>query len=469
MARIIDVTSAGSVSESPGSALGGVGVRVIVDDAVLTTKEQALLAVKRAALRVAGTEWAANAAPSSWQIVGTYGEVGFNLQSIASGNERTLMRFPLDVGVALTRLKALSSAFYINASSVPQPTGVDLTVGHSYWSVGGTKLFDDASARVAVAAGSGGVESSEYVGAIAAGTRLWVHREVDTPAGGGSAFASIPHAAGTTPTGYGRKSGATSLTDLTTASPSGLSNTGYRMAPRAMIGYGVHGYSFAVLGDSIAYNNNDTNLGDGGAVGVDGRTATGGGWVRRAFMAASVMKSSQIPFAMSVRPSAVLNTLRGSANMAAVRAIYPYASVLLLQIGTNDINAGRTAAQLQADVEAEIAAYKAAFSAANPGITPRAIVCTILPRQSNNGTSTAAGGAVSKPDIIAYNALVRAGTIAGQDGYLDPNAAVRDAGDESMWASAADNADGTHPTDVGHAKIAAAIDDVLAAAVPWMN
>jgi len=395
---------------------------------------------------------------SSWQIIGEYGEIGFNSQVVSSGAERQFTRIPIITAINITAIQVLNGAFYVDGSGVEQAISNDQQVGHGYI-VDGACIGSDA-ARTTVTAGQGGVLSSLLTANIAAGKLIWLNREVDAPSGGGQGYQTIPYTAGAQYGGYGRKTMGLGSTDLTTVSPASLILTTYRQHPRAVLGYGVHGYTFAVLGDSIAYNNTDTNFGDGGEVGQDSRTLIGGAWVRRSFKKAGRLLGSEIPLAMSARASAVLANV-GTAR----RAIYPYTSVLIFQIGTNDIvGGGKTAAQLDALVEAEIVLYKAAFSAANPLITPKAIVCTLIPRQS---TPT---GTTSNAELIEYNRRVRHGEITGADGYLDPNAFVASLSDESIWLDGAtDSADGTHPTTTGHFKISEGVYPTLMLAQPWLT
>ena len=409
------------------------------------------------------------AAPTvpSWQIMGGYNDQGYAPRGSGASSLQHFSRKRLITNVALTQLGVLEDGFYVGGSSGGQDTALANAIPISHQIVSGGAVLTQSGSPVTVPAGAGAYPCLAYVAAIPAGTTLLVDKQAKVASTGMHVGAeTLVYSSQGASSAVGFKATDGTGSDIGNPTPSGMTlGTGTLLSP-AVVGYGVHLYpTFGLVGDSILSRNGETSDGDGGPVGLEGRTVTGGAWGRRAMYLAGVAASREIGYKHLARPSAAMTGLR--AGGAQRRAYYPYFSHLVIQMGTNDIGTGRNVDQLRADVEAEIAAYRAIWAAANPGLPCYAIVCTLLPRVSSTGSTSRTA---LSPLIEAYNALVRGGGIAGSNGYLDPNAAVRSAGDETLWASSADEADGLHPSSAGHAKIAAATAPYFARATsPWIS
>lgn len=406
----------------------------------------------------------APAAVSSWQIIGQYNDTGFAAQGSNASSIQVVSRKRDIPNVDLTAVRSLEQTFFVGAAS----GGVDTTITNVVnirhkLSAGATQLAISPS-PVAVPAFEGAYQILEYTGPIAAGTTLYLDKEAIVPTSGqNTGPQTIIYSAQGAASAVGRKAGATVTFDTT-----GLTTgTGSLLCP-ITIGYGVHLYpTFCPVGDSIISDNGETYAGDGGAVGVEGRTVQGGAWMRRANYLAQVSAGRTVPMRLLSRPSAQMTGMRSSsgAGGAKRRESYRYLSHLVIQMGTNDLGNSRTAAQLKADVEAEIAAYRAAWTAVNPLLPCYAIVCTILPRVASHASVTRLAYA---GEIETYNAYVRNGDIVGSDGYWDPNLAVRSVADETLWLDSADEVDGLHPSPAGYAKIAAEVAPYMAMnSAPW--
>lgn len=404
-------------------------------------------------------------AVASWQIVGGYNDQGYAPRVAGASSLQFFSRKRLVTSIALTSLRVLEDTFYVGGSGSDVALANAIPISHQI--VTGGAVVSQSSTPVSVPAGLGAYVCHTYTASIPAGTTLLVDKQAKVASTGMHVGAeTLVYSAQGAPSAVGGKATDGTGSDIGNASPSGLSSgTGTLMSP-AVTGYGVHVYpTYGLVGDSIWSRNGETSDGDGGPVGLEGRTVIGGAWGRRAMYTAGVSASREISYKHLARPSASMSTLRSGG--AQRRAYYPYFSHLVIQMGTNDIGTGRSVAQLKADVEAEIADYRAAWTAANPNLPCYAIVCTLLPRVASKGSTART---TLSPLIESYNALVRSGAIVGSDGYLDPNAAVRSAGDETLWADTNDEADGLHPSSAGHAKIAAATAPYFARnASPWIS
>lgn len=122
--------------------------------------------------------------------------------------------------------------------------------------------------------------------------------------------------------------------------------------------------------------------------------------------------------------------------------------VVSLWMGTNDINGGRSAAQLEGDITTAVAAIKAAGG--------KVSICTIIPRTGWYGSAT-------ETTRLAVNTWIRANSV-GADLVIDL-ALVNNSGtffladpsggsDTITTNATYYNADGTHQTDLGYSKIA---------------
>lgn len=125
----------------------------------------------------------------------------------------------------------------------------------------------------------------------------------------------------------------------------------------------------------------------------------------------------------------------------------------LVQLGSNDIFSGRSAAQVQTDLQTIYARLRAL------GIN-RIYQTTVTPRTTstdswatvNNQTTTNAGHEAAR---VTLNAWIRANT-AGITGYFEIADVVESARDSGKW-KAGSTADGIHPTDTMHTTMSAAI------------
>jgi lysophospholipase L1-like esterase len=132
-----------------------------------------------------------------------------------------------------------------------------------------------------------------------------------------------------------------------------------------------------------------------------------------------------------------MGVIQGASNMAAqvTASASDRNNIIIIELGTNDDNAGNMTT-LQASYEAGIIALKAS----NPLATIYAL--NVLPRW----TDTGGGTVVDKSNIrTAIAAACTAQSITCWDTFTDP------------WITAAQTADGLHPTAAGHAAIAAQV------------
>lgn len=407
----------------------------------------------------------APAAVSSWQIIGQYNDTGFAAQGSNASSIQVVSRKRDIPNVDLTAVRSLEQTFFVGAAS----GGVDTTITNVVnirhkLSAGATQLAISPS-PVAVPAFEGAYQILEYTGPIAAGTTLYLDKEAIVPTSGqNTGPQTLVYSTQGAASAVGRKAGATVTFDTT-----GLTTGSGSLLCPITIGYGVHLYpTFGFIGDSIISSNGETSDGDGGAVGVEGRTVQGGAWARRAQYLAQVAAGRTVPMRLLSRPSAQMTGMRSSsgAGGAKRRASYPYFNHLVIQMGTNDLGNSRTAAQLKADIEAEIVAYRAAWAAANHTLPCYVIVCTVTPRGST-AYNVPVGFAA---EIVAHNYNVRHGLIVGSDGYWDANLPVADAVDETIWASASycGVSDYVHPVPVGYNLIATDVGPYMALnSSPW--
>lgn len=401
----------------------------------------------------------------SWQIIGEYNDTGFAAQSSNASSLQVVTRKRDIPNIDLEALASLEQSFFIGGSSGGLDTSIGNVVNIRHRMMAGLALLAMSAAPVAVPANEGAYPVLEYFGAIPAGTTIYLDKEANVPTAGlNTGPQTIIYSTQGASSAVGRKSGATVTFDATGLS----SGTGTLMCP-ITIGYGVHLYpTFCGVGDSIISSNGDPILGDGGPVGVEGRLGEGGAWFRRSRYLAQVLAGRSVPLRLLGRPSAEMQAMRANGGVGAAkrRESYRYCNTLVITMGANDLGNGRTAAQLKADIEAEIVVYRAMWAAANPLLPCYVIVCTITPRGST-AYNVPVGFAAQ---IVQHNYNVRHGLIAGSDGYLDPNIAVSDPADETIWASASycGVSDFLHPVAAGYALIAMETSPYLARnSSPW--
>ncbi|ASY45377.1 hypothetical protein CJD35_13740 [Sphingobium xenophagum] len=401
----------------------------------------------------------------SWQIIGQYNDTGFAAQGSNASSVQVVTRKRDIPNIDLEAVRSLEQTFFVGASSGGVDTTITNVVNIEHKLSNASTQLAISPSPVAVPAFEGAYPVLEYTGAIPAGSTLYLDKKATVPTSGqNTGPQTLIYSNQGAASAVGRKAGSTVTFDTT-----GLSTgTGSLLCP-ITIGYGVHLYpTFGAIGDSIISSNGETSDGDGGAVGVEGRTVQGGAWMRRANYLAQVVAGRTVPLRLLSRPSAQMTGMRSSsgAGGAKRRASYPYFNHLIIQMGTNDLGNSRTAAQLKADIEAEIVAYRAAWAAANPTLPCYVIVCTVTPRGST-AYNVPVGFAAQ---IVEHNYNVRHGLIVGSNGYLDPNIAVADSVDETIWASASycGASDFLHPVSLGYNLIAVSEAPYLALnSSPW--
>lgn len=152
-------------------------------------------------------------------------------------------------------------------------------------------------------------------------------------------------------------------------------------------------------------------------------------------------------------PGAIMNNLKDPSGGALLRAMVAGASHALVCYGTNYFyGAGVTAPIMVAELVAAAALLR------RRGVQ-RVVVCTIPPRTtSSDNFTTLAGQTLNAAEAVraAYNDLVRAGGIAGVDGYADTADALESSRNSGKWTVGLTQ-DGTHPNGAGHSAMAAAI------------
>lgn len=406
----------------------------------------------------------ASAPVKSWQIIGQYNDTG----SAPRGSNAASLQFvsrKRDIpNIDLEAVRSLEQTFYVAGDGLDTTIANSVNIEHKF-SIGSTQIAISPS-PVVVPAFEGAYPVLEYTGAIPSGSTLYTDKRSTVPTAGQNTGAeTLIYSSQGAPSAIGSKAGATATFDTV-----GLSTgTGSLLCP-ITIGYGVHIYpTFGGVGDSIISRNGETYDGDGGPVGVEGRTVQGGAWMRRANYLAQELAGRTVPLRLLSRASARMSTMRSGGSKR--RASYPYFNHLIIQMGTNDLGNGRTAAQLKADIEAEIVDYRAAWAAAQAAAGTNlpcyVIVCTLLPRVASHGSTTRLAYA---DQIEEHNYNARHGLIVGSNGYWDPNLAVRSVADETLWLDLNDEFDGLHPLPPGYAKIAAEVAPFMAMdSSPWRS
>jgi len=199
--------------------------------------------------------------------------------------------------------------------------------------------------------------------------------------------------------------------------------------------------AYCFVGDSITDGTNDTQSPQ--------PTDTGAGWVGRAMTGAD-----GLPIAAFLKASISGDRAQYRAAVNALsRQALAQATAMILALGTNDIAGGRTAAQLIADLTTLAALGRAQGCA-------KIVGCTITPKAAD-ATNAAVHSAGFSPGGVrdTVNAWIRAsGGVFDQIidfGALD--------GTGGLWADAAHQQDGTHPSPAGCIAMADIARPVLAA------
>lgn len=205
----------------------------------------------------------------------------------------------------------------------------------------------------------------------------------------------------------------------------------------------------AVLGDSISAQN--TNYPAGG-IQNQGR----GFWTW-----AQILSGQRFFYQPADNYGVASDTIAlASARVPAV--IASGAKVCIVEIGSNDVATGRTAAQIQADMTGLI--LRPLMSA---GVFP--VVLTILPRSGMTTSQNLVWGkanswlrdlGVGRPDLLAASGLPYAPLLVDANDYLEDKASA------VLSPLATYTRDGTHPTGLGAYWIGKALSDALSAIFP---
>lgn len=412
------------------------------------------------------SEMNAPSIPASWQIIGGYNDLGFAAQGSNASSVKVVSRKRDTPNIDISAFRSMEQTFFVGSSSGGTEVSLGNVINIRHKLVSGTTQLDISPAPIVVPANEGAYQILEYTGNIPAGSTLYLDKEAEVAASGlNTGPQTLIYTAQGAASAVGRKAGVSGMAFDSTGLSAG---TGSLLCP-ITVGYGVHLYpTFGFIGDSIISSNGETYDGDGGPVGVEGRTVQGGAWARRARYLAQVAAGRSVPMRLMGRSSAQMSAMRASsgAGGAKRRESYKYFNTLVIQMGTNDLGNSRTAAMLKADIEAEIVQYRAIWAAANPGLPCYVIVCTVTPRGATSYNSQIGFAA----QIVEHNYNVRHGLIVGSDGYWDPNLAVADPVDETIWAdpSYCGVSDFTHPTPISYGLIANGISPYMAMnSSPW--
>ena len=400
----------------------------------------------------------------SWQIIGQYNDIAQAQQGTNASTIRAITVAKAKLAADdVTALRAYGQGYYVGGSGGPE-VNIGNDVPTRVAALDGATLLGISPAPVSVVNGAGLTQLAEFTGlSLSAGTTLDLQKERVLTAGQFSTQ-TTPYAAGTLPTGVGRKGdNGASASVLGTAAPSGI-GVGTLEADM-WVAYGVHpAHTYIIASHSIGYNNTDSAIGDGGLIGADGRTAEGGGLFRRGFRAAAVATGIEIPLRMVAKPAGQMALLRSDG--ARRRASFIYGNTLVLYLETNDLDSSagiKTAAQVAAYYSAEAADFRAAWAAVNPLLPCFVLVCTPLPRGADGGTPS-----TTQQRIADFDALVRAG-ISGTDGYWDLNSLYAVPGTPWKIADTAlFNGDLLHLAPAGHAVGSGYISNMIQQPVPYL-
>lgn len=235
------------------------------------------------------------------------------------------------------------------------------------------------------------------------------------------------------------------------AAPSGGATSIYGFVPLAVIGIPDHRHVAVLLwGDSITFGTGDASNGES--------TYGHVGWAERGLVGAAA--GVNIPFVNVSKPGDSTATWgAGAIGYHGTRwALLEYVTHAVFAMGINDIVAGRTLAQLQANCQVAWAAAKR--------MGAKVFQTTLTP----NTTSTDSWATLANQTVVAnytaagirgqFNAWLPSQVAAGNiDGLIDLNAAVCDPNNTDKWAvngvGGYLTADGIHPSSAGHALMGA--------------
>lgn len=406
----------------------------------------------------------ASAPVKSWQIIGQYNDIGQGQQVVTALNVRAITVAKAKLAANdVTAIRIYGQGYYVGGSGgVEVPIGNDVPVRSAV--LNGSTLLGISPSPVPIINGSGLTQVAEFTGlSLNAGALLDLQKERILTAGQFS-IQTTPYAAGTLPTGVGRKGDdGTAPSVLGTPSPSGI--TVGTLEGDICVAYGVHPvHTYTIASHSIGYNNTDAAIGDGGLSGAGGRTAAGGGMFRRGFRAAAVATGVEIPLRMMAKPAGQMAVLMSDGVRRSESL--DLTSTFGLYLDTNDLDTSagnKTAAQVAAYYATKAAEFRAIWTAANPLLPCFVFACTPLPRGADGGTPS-----TTQQRIADFDALVRAG-ISGIDGYWDLNSLFAVPGTPWKIADTAlFNADLIHLAPAGHIVGAAYVCNMIQQPVPWI-
>ena len=405
-------------------------------------------------------------ATPSWQIIGQYNDIPQSQQGSNSTNVRAITVAKAKLAADnVTALRSYGRGFYVGGSGGPE-SNIGNDVPTRVAAMNGATLLGVSPSPVSIPNGSGLTQLAEFTGlSLSAGETLNLQKERVITAGQFS-VQTTPYAAGTLPTGVGRKGDdGTAPSVLGTASPSGLSVG--TLEADIWVAYGEHPpHTYTMVSHSIGYNNTDAAIGDGGLIGAGGRTVEGGGLVRRGFRAAAVATGVETPLLMMAKPAGQIATMLGS--MSGRRQSFQFTNTLVIFYETNDLDSSagnKTAAQVAGYYTSLATQFRADWAAGPNGSLPcYVIACTPLPRGADGGTPS-----TTQQRIEDFYDLVVAG-ISGVDGYWDLNSLFAVPGTPWKIADTAlFNADLLHLSAAGHIAGGAYISTMIQQSTPWIS
>jgi lysophospholipase L1-like esterase len=229
--------------------------------------------------------------------------------------------------------------------------------------------------------------------------------------------------------------------------PSGGTNATYGFVPLAVIGVPDQRHAAALLwGDSITYGTGDA---------INGETTYGHvGWAERGLVGAAA-GGTNIPFVNVSRSGDSTATWSSAAiGYQGTRwSLLEYVTHAIFAMGINDISAGRTLAQLQANVQvAWAAAKRMGVKVYQTTLTPKTTSTDSWATLANQTVSAGYGASEVRGQ---FNAWLPSQVVAGNiDGIIDLNSSVCDPTNTDKWAVNGTanylTADGLHPSTAGH-------------------
>lgn len=270
---------------------------------------------------------------------------------------------------------------------------------------------------------SGTLVSDSAAVSIPNGSTFWVRRYWTST--GGVIYGPVNGGGFTTITGDVTRVGVSGILDQTVSCDAITNNVSGFSMPLGIIST-ISKPSLCILGDSIAFGIGDSTS----ATGDKGMVARA---IGPAFGYTNLAAPSDSAFAYTIR------THTGRA------ATYPYCSHKIIGYGANDLNGGRSLAQLETALTSVYASL---------GVGARAFQNTILPWDSNPAAcSTPTGWETAR---VTFNDALKGGTYGPSKGMFDTAGAVETSTDSGAWKTTpqAWSGDCIHPSDFGAAQVA---------------